>query len=122
MVTSAIAIIVLITFLQNNQSNSAWPARPRALDADGRPVCVAVNFFLGRLYTHTMLYSLSIRRKVRRQGGSSGGMHTSGDVGEAPIDLSGIRACCFPGSFTGADHSRQRSRGPCMSTTRMPRG
>jgi hypothetical protein len=91
MVTSAIAIIVLITFLQNNQSNSECPRGQIILILRNvHTVPVAFNFFLGRVYSHTMLYNLSIRRTVRGTKGS--GVHGShGDFSEGAISLSGIR-------------------------------
>jgi hypothetical protein len=60
-------------------------------------VPVMINFCLGRVYTHTMLYGLNLRRRF--QTGSSGDVHTSGDITNIstgpPIDLSGIRESIF---------------------------
>lgn len=45
---------------------------------------------MGRVYSLTMLYNLNTRKHGRHTG-QSGGTHTTGDIRDAPINLSGIR-------------------------------
>jgi hypothetical protein len=67
-------------------------SQAHATDDDMFTVPVAFNFMLGRVYAHTMLYGLNLRRSAR-EGSSSDGLHTSGDMNATnpAISLSGIR-------------------------------
>lgn len=70
-------------------------ARRRISFSCGCTVAVGFAFCFGRIYSLTMLYNLNTRKHGRHTGNSdngySGGTHTTGDLRDGAINLSGIR-------------------------------
>jgi len=92
-VTSVVAVIILILFLIDNESNgeSIWQYLKLIEDADPSTAPMAFAFCLGRIYALTMLYNLNNRSSIKGGSAITDGGH-SGEIGTS-MNMTGIREC-----------------------------
>lgn len=70
--TSIVAVLVLITYLVNNESNSAYLlALPHSVAHKFVIVETGFAFILGRLYILTLLYNLNVRKVSKKSNAAS---------------------------------------------------
>jgi len=92
-VTSIVAVIILVLFLIDNESNgeSIWQYLKLIEDADPSTAPMAFGFCLGRIYALTMLYNLNNRSSIKGGLVITNGGHSE-EIGNT-MNMTGIREC-----------------------------
>jgi len=99
-VTSVVAVIMLVLFLIDNESNgeSIWQYLKLIEDADPSTACMTFGFCVGRIYALTMLYNLNNRSSIKGGPVITNGDH-SGEIDNS-MNMTGIRECI--GTYCGS--------------------